>query len=101
MTLIQLLHEIFIYEKIVTLTLLFFNTKPLARNDFVQLKQKQESKQKGFIQKSFFILPGEQWEKHKPPPKKKQQQNKTKKRYLELSCFIWTRIEKLIQLELN
>lgn len=79
----------FIYENIVTLTLLFFSTKIVARNYFVQLKQKQESEQKRFMQKSFLF---------QVIVEKK---NEKTKKYLELSCFICTRIEKLIQLELN
>ena len=75
------------------------NSQRQLRN-FVHLKQKQESKQKRFMQKSFLfqVIAGKT---HKKKTTKKRKNKKKRKKYLELSCFIWPRIEKLIQLELN
>ena len=57
MTLIHLLqNEIVIYENIVNADLTFLQNKTSSKKyNFVQLKQKQESKQKRFMQKSFLF----------------------------------------------
>ena len=55
MELNQLIHEIFIYENLVTLTLIFFNKKFISRNILVQLNRKRKNKQKGLMQKAFFF----------------------------------------------
>ena len=57
MTLIHLLqNEIVIYENIGNADLTFLQNKTSSKkHNFVQLKQKQESKQKRFMQKSFLF----------------------------------------------
>ena len=84
MTLIQLLHEIFIYENIVNAELTFLLHKTSSKKyNFVQLKQKQESKQKRFMQKSFLfqVIVGKTKKE-----KQLQKSEKTKKEKNTLNC---------------
>ena len=79
MELNQLLHEMFIYENLVTLTLIFFNEKFISRNIFVQLNINRKTNKSVSCKKHFFRGYGVK---------------NNNKNYLELSCFIRTRIEK-------
>ena len=55
MELNQLIHEIFIYENLVTLTLIFFNKKFISKNILVQLNRKKEKQTKRPHAKSIFF----------------------------------------------
>ena len=81
MTLIHLLqNEIVIYENIVNADFTFLQNKTSSKKyNFVQLKQKQESKQKRFMQKSFLfqVIVGKT--KTKKTTKKRKKKKKKKK----------------------
>ena len=79
MELNQLIHEIFMYENLVKLTLIFFNKKFISRNILVQLNRKRKTNKKASSKKHFFRGYGVK---------------NNNKNYLERSCFILTRIEK-------